>query len=411
MTSVQIGDLIARKYRVERILGRGGMGVVVAARHELLHELVGLKFLHSDVLSSPDAVERFLREARAAVRLKSEHVCRVMDVGTLDTGAPFIVMEYLEGEDLKAVLTRRGPLAPSEAAHLLIEACDAMAEAHAAGVIHRDLKPHNLFLARRGGRPPILKVLDFGISKAECAGGILSSTTTSAIMGSPAYMSPEQRGGGWALEEVLRSPTPDAHSWFGRSVALDGDRLAVGQPNSSGNEVHVFERTGSDWAYAQTLESFNGFTLAFGWSVALDGELLAVGAPLDPTGADDAGAVFTFRFDGISFAAESFLQASDFGAGAKFGYSVAARDGVLAVGAPSAAGTGAAYLFLTDDGWYEAAILTAASLSASDDFGWSVATDGAAVLVGAWREDGSATSINGVVDELCLNAGAAFLYE
>src|SRR5882672_4730972 len=108
---VQEGEILARKYRVERVLGQGGMGVVVAARHVELDELVALKFLLPEALSEPEAVARFLKEARAAVRIKSEHVARVHDVGQLDSGAPYIVMEYLEGSDLAALVKKRAALA------------------------------------------------------------------------------------------------------------------------------------------------------------------------------------------------------------------------------------------------------------------------------------------------------------
>src|ERR1700691_4010658 len=131
MTPVREGDLLAGKYRVERVIGVGGMGVVVAARHEQLGQLVAIKFLRDDVLGNGDSVELFLREARSAVRLKSEHVARVIDVGKLDSGSPYIVMEFLEGDDLGQILEERGPLAPEAAVQLVLQACEAVAEAHA----------------------------------------------------------------------------------------------------------------------------------------------------------------------------------------------------------------------------------------------------------------------------------------
>src|SRR5580698_1222281 len=134
---VQQGQILAGKYRVERVLGQGGMGVVVAARHVELDELVALKFLLPDVLSSPEAVGRFLREARAAVRIKSEHVARVTDVGQLETGAPYMVMEYLHGQDLGALLRERGPLPVDAVVDYVTQACEAIAEAHALGIVHR----------------------------------------------------------------------------------------------------------------------------------------------------------------------------------------------------------------------------------------------------------------------------------
>ncbi len=186
------GAVVAGKYRVERVLGAGGMGVVVAAHHMVLDERVALKFLLPEALASPEAVARLVREARAATRIKSEHVGRVIDVGQLDDGAPFIVMEYLEGADLSAMLEERGPLATAQAVDFLLQACEAIAEAHLRGVVHRDLKPANLFCVTTPDGSLSIKVLDFGISKVATADGDQKLTKTSAVMGSPVYMSPEQ---------------------------------------------------------------------------------------------------------------------------------------------------------------------------------------------------------------------------
>jgi serine/threonine-protein kinase len=190
---VKQGDILAGKYRVDRVLGVGGMGVVVAATHLDLGEPRALKFMRSTALSDEEAVERFLREARASSRLKGEHVARVFDVGRLDDGAPFMVMEFLSGQDLREVLEERGQLPVGEALLYLLQACEALAEAHAQGIVHRDLKPANLFLTRRPDGTPCLKVLDFGISKILGDSGDGHSVTKSyAILGSPYYMSPEQ---------------------------------------------------------------------------------------------------------------------------------------------------------------------------------------------------------------------------
>jgi len=189
------GDIIAGKYRVDRILGSGGMGVVVAARHLGLDELVAIKLLLPEALADTDTVRRFEREARAAVKIKSEHVARIIDVGTLPDGAPFIVMEYLRGEDLAARVARTGPLAVADAIELILQACEAMAEAHALGIVHRDLKPANLFCVRGADGRLSIKVLDFGISKftrANADNSAFGVTKTSAVVGSPFYMSPEQ---------------------------------------------------------------------------------------------------------------------------------------------------------------------------------------------------------------------------
>jgi serine/threonine-protein kinase len=184
------GTVIAGKYVVERILGKGGMGVVVAALHRELREPVALKFLHGEMAKRPSLVARFQREARAAVRIKSEHVARVIDVG-IHEGSPFIVMELLAGIDFHKLSSTRGPLPCSEAALYVAQACDAVAEAHLYGIVHRDLKPANLFLTRRADGSPLVKVLDFGISKmADEADENLTQTTD--VLGSPLYMSPEQ---------------------------------------------------------------------------------------------------------------------------------------------------------------------------------------------------------------------------
>ena len=191
MIELRPGQVLAGKYAVERVLGRGGMGVVVADQHLQLFLQVAIKLMLPEVAANSEAVLRFVREARAVTRIKSEHVVRVSDVGTLDSGEPFMVMEYLEGADLGALLLQRGPLPIAEAAEYVLQACDAIAEAHALGIIHRDLKPPNLYLSRRADGSPMVKVLDFGISKAQSAGGD-AMTRTSALMGSPLYMSPEQ---------------------------------------------------------------------------------------------------------------------------------------------------------------------------------------------------------------------------
>lgn len=209
---VQIGDLIAAKYRVERMLGAGAMGVVVAAMHLDLQEMRAIKLMLPSALSDAEAVERFLREARAAARLKSDHVAKIHDVGRLETGSPYIVLELLDGVDLKALLDREPVLSIERAARYVGQACDAIGEAHALGIVHRDLKPANLFLTTGPGGEGRVKVLDFGIAKmADPAGGV-EMTSTTAVLGTPLYMSPEQLCGArnadprsdvWALGVVL----------------------------------------------------------------------------------------------------------------------------------------------------------------------------------------------------------------
>lgn len=217
MTVPDVGQVLAGKYRVERVLGQGGMGVVVQAMHLQLEERVAVKFLLPDYAQQPEAAARFLREARAAVKIKSEHVARVIDVGTLETGAPYMVMEFLSGRDLSDILEARKQLPVEEAVEYVLQATEALAEAHAAGIVHRDLKPANLFLTQRADGSAIVKVLDFGISKVlvptdSSPGADHSLTKTSAMMGSPLYMSPEQmrsartvdaRADIWSLGAIL----------------------------------------------------------------------------------------------------------------------------------------------------------------------------------------------------------------
>jgi len=195
VTSVRVGDILSGKYRVERVLGAGGMGVVVQAHHLQLDERVAIKFLLPEGLKNPEALARFEREARAAVKIKNEHVARTIDVGKLDNGAPYIVMEFLEGTDLASLLRSRGSLGIDETVEFLLQASEAIAEAHALGIIHRDLKLENLFVVRRADGLMSVKVLDFGISKVTGLAGSgrdVGMTRTSTIMGSPLYMSPEQ---------------------------------------------------------------------------------------------------------------------------------------------------------------------------------------------------------------------------
>jgi eukaryotic-like serine/threonine-protein kinase len=216
MTAPREGDILAGKFRIERVLGVGGMGMVVSAMHLQLDERVAIKFLLPEALANPEAVARFGREARAAVKIKSEHVARVTDVGALpETGAPYMVMELMRGKDLAAALREHGALPVALAVEYVLQACEALAEAHALGIVHRDLKPANLFLTARADGSPCVKVLDFGISKIAAHGGSgsdMGMTRTQSIMGSPLYMSPEQmasardvdqRSDVWAVGTVL----------------------------------------------------------------------------------------------------------------------------------------------------------------------------------------------------------------
>ncbi|MDX2050930.1 MAG: serine/threonine-protein kinase [Polyangiaceae bacterium] len=211
----QPGDLIAAKYQVERVIGTGGMGVVVEATHVQLGHSVAIKLLRVDESQRVEATTRFLREGRAAAGLKGDHVVRIYDVGTLDDGSPFMVMELLRGKDLSDLLDTRGSLEVSEAVEFVFQAASAIAEAHDNGIVHRDLKPSNLFVTERTDGTPSIKVLDFGISKSMGAEASLQGnlTATRSVLGSPYYMSPEQvrdakkvdaRSDIWALGVILQ---------------------------------------------------------------------------------------------------------------------------------------------------------------------------------------------------------------
>ncbi|MBA3392919.1 MAG: serine/threonine protein kinase [Deltaproteobacteria bacterium] len=205
------GTILLDKYRIEDVLGHGGSGLVYRAHHLALDEVVAIKVLRSDVRLDAEALMRFQREAQAAMKLKSEHVARITDLGAFEDGSPYMVMEFLAGSDLGQMLEDNGPSTASNAVDLMLQACDALAEAHAIGIVHRDIKPTNLFLTTRPDGTSIVKILDFGISKS-AAGVDLSLTQTASVLGTPAYMSPEQmrsartvdaRSDIWSLGTVL----------------------------------------------------------------------------------------------------------------------------------------------------------------------------------------------------------------
>ena len=241
---IQQGELLAGKYRVEQVLGAGGMGYVVAATHEQLGQRVAVKLLVPELCENEDSVTRFLREARAAVRIQSEHVARVLDVGELTNGAPYMVMEFLSGRDLAEELDLPEVIEITQAIDYVLQASEAVAEAHSIGVIHRDLKPANLFLTHRPDGSPLVKVLDFGISKAinvndSALEPAPSLTATHSLLGSPAYMSPEQirrpksvdiRTDIWSLGSILfellvKEPPFNAESPLALLAAVVSDPL------------------------------------------------------------------------------------------------------------------------------------------------------------------------------------------
>ncbi|MCC6648131.1 MAG: serine/threonine protein kinase [Polyangiaceae bacterium] len=210
---VQVGDVIADKYKVESIIGRGGMGVVVAAEHLQLRETVALKFLLSAGEDEREFRQRFLREAQVSAKLRGEHVVRLMDFGAPDGAPPYIVMERLHGTDLRETLNHFGKIPIENAIEYVAQACEGVAEAHSIGVVHRDLKPSNLFLTKRLDGSDLVKILDFGVSKARATADVDDDLTSAgSVLGSPRYMSPEQlrnsidvdaRADVWSLGAIL----------------------------------------------------------------------------------------------------------------------------------------------------------------------------------------------------------------
>lgn len=239
---VQPGALVAGKYRVESVLAVGGMGVVAAARNEALDQPVVLKLLRQDIAASAEATARFLQEARLSAKLQGEHIVRVFDVGTTEAGIPYMVMERLHGNDLQYLLDAAGPLPIRDAVDHVLQALEAIAEAHAAGVVHRDLKPANLFLADRPDGSRRIKVLDFGISKphgvdARSEGPPL--TAVEQVVGSPGFMSPEQmmrprdvdaRTDVWSIGVVLHTLVTGEPPFRGETVAGVMASILYGTP-------------------------------------------------------------------------------------------------------------------------------------------------------------------------------------
>jgi len=202
MTAVSAGTLLAGKYRLERVIGRGGMGSVWRAEHLGLSAPVAVKVLNlTEIAPTPEALQRFHREARAAASVRSPHVVQVLDHGVDETlNAPFIVMELLEGESLAQRLKRVGRLSPEETMLILTHVARALARAHEAGIVHRDLKPDNVFLVQNE-EEVVAKVVDFGIAKSQVFGlDGEAATRTGAVMGTAYYMSPEQISGSRNLD-------------------------------------------------------------------------------------------------------------------------------------------------------------------------------------------------------------------
>ena len=241
---LRIGSVVNGKYRIDSILGRGAMGIVAECQHIDLCERVALKFLLTTRnVAHEDLGVRFLREAQVSAKLRNEHIARVVDVGVWRESVPYMVMEYLEGEDLRrGASERHGPLPPAVAIDFAIQICEAIAEAHALGIVHRDLKPSNLFVTTRADGSDLVKILDFGISKWSLRRRVSLGEVharPASILGSPKYMSPEQifasskvdaRADIWSLGAIalrdVDGPPPFDMPTFAQTCAeLSTDRL------------------------------------------------------------------------------------------------------------------------------------------------------------------------------------------
>lgn len=237
---LEVGSTLADKYRIERLLAEGGMGIVYEGFHVELEQRVAVKVVRAEYAHHQEAVERFLNEARAIARLRGHHIAKVLDTGRTDTGAPYMVLEYLEGRDLRTVLDSDGPLPIPLAVNYLLQTCEALAEAHAVGLIHRDLKPDNLFISRGADGEDVLKVIDFGISKRIDRNG-RCLTKQGQSLGSPHYMAPEQmaspeqvdtRADIWSLGIVLYELLTNAVPFSGESLAAACLQVLTAEPIS-----------------------------------------------------------------------------------------------------------------------------------------------------------------------------------
>jgi hypothetical protein len=235
------GELLGGRYLVERIFAEGGMGIVCLGRHMQLDQPVAIKFLRRALSGKPSVVERFMNEGRALAALRSEHVVRVMDVGQLESGRPYLVMEHLEGTDLDALVNRDGALSVETAIRYVLQVCEPLAEAHALGIVHRDIKPENLFLWSGGPGKDIVKVLDFGLAKQFGSPRAMAVTGPQDSMGSPCYMSPEQivtpqsidsRTDIWSLGVVLYRLLTDSLPFDGGNVLEVLSHVLNAQPTS-----------------------------------------------------------------------------------------------------------------------------------------------------------------------------------
>lgn len=203
---LEAGQVIDGKYRITRLIGTGGMGAVYEGEHVLIRRRIALKVLHADSATNADVIRRFEREAQAAGEIGNDHILEVLDLGLLENGDRYMVMEFLDGETLATRIQRHGHLTPHQVAPIARQFLTALISAHAAGIIHRDLKPENIFILRsKAGRADFVKLIDFGISKFSrpFKEGEHRMTRANAVLGTPCYMSPEQARG--ASETDVRS--------------------------------------------------------------------------------------------------------------------------------------------------------------------------------------------------------------
>jgi serine/threonine-protein kinase len=243
---VRAGELLGGKYVVEGMFAEGGMGIVCLGRHAQLDQPVAIKFLRRALSGSDAIVQRFLNEARALAALRSEHVVRVMDVGQLESGRPYLVMEHLDGMDLQALISRDGPLTVDTAIKYVLQVCEPLAEAHALGIIHRDVKPENLFLWSGGPGKDTVKVLDFGLAKRLGSAATPGATGPQDSLGSPWYMSPEQivsphlvdsRTDIWSLGVVLHQLLTDSLPFDGPTATAVFGRVLSAAPKPLGEAL------------------------------------------------------------------------------------------------------------------------------------------------------------------------------
>jgi serine/threonine-protein kinase len=280
---LEAGHVLDERYALESVIGEGGMGTVFAAKHLQLGDQVAVKVLQSSSAQTltEEHIERFLREARLAVKIKNDHVVRVLDVarGKHDS-PPYIVMELLEGVDLGDLVRTSGKVPIPNAVDYVLQAAAALAEAHALGIVHRDLKSSNLHLSRRSDGSPLVKVLDFGISKAHDEAGDINLTQTSAVFGSPAYMSPEQirsskhvdqRTDIWALGvvlyELLTNDLPFVADNAGAMLAAIAADVPIPLRHFVPNAPEGLERAIID-AFVKDRERRTGSMAAFAASIA-----------------------------------------------------------------------------------------------------------------------------------------------